>query len=100
MIRATLLLLATLSLCGCDAPFTHSAGHFALFETSKGTVYRLNTASGETEIIYSSSGKPKLTPQALYESDDGKTYEYLGGGQLKELSLQEAADKIVEKYKK
>lgn len=45
-------------------------------------------------------GWPSLKPKTLYKSEDGKTYEYLGGGKLKELSTTEAADRIIEKYNK
>lgn len=94
------LLLLTIALCGCDNPLRASTGRFALFETSKGTVYRLDTTSGGTEVIYSPSGWPKLTQKTIYKSEDGKTYEYLGAGKLRELSTAEAADRIIEKYPK
>ena len=93
------LMLALVALtCGCSNPF--ASGRFALFETSKGVLYRLDTTSGHAEIVYSPFGMPKLTQQTLYESDDGKTYEYLGAGKLRELSATEIADRLVEKYAK
>ena len=96
---ALLLALAlALALAGCDVPKSFSAGKYSLFETSKGVVYRLNTGTGETEIIYSPVGLTKLTAGTLYEADGDKTYEYLGGGQLKELSVNEVADRLVRKY--
>ena len=98
--RYVLLVFFTIALCGCEKPFGASPGRFALFETSKGTVYRLNTSSGDTEVVYSPEGWPKLTPKTLYKAEDDKTYEYLGDGKLKELSTTEAADRIIEKYKK
>ena len=98
--RYMVLLLLVVAVSGCDKPLGTSAGRFALFETSKGTVYRLNTTSGETEVIYSPEGWPKLTQKTLYMADDDKTYEYLGGGKLRELSTQEAADRIIKKYPK
>lgn len=87
-------------LSGCDFSGSLSTGKYALFETSKGVVYRLNTTSGETEVIFSPEGWPKLKSKVLYEGENNKTYEYLGGGQLKELSTTEVADRLVEKYEK
>ncbi len=98
--KYVLVVLGTILISGCDLPLGAKTGSYALFETSKGTVYRLNTASGEAAIIYSPGGWPKLMPKTLYTSEDGKTYEYLGGGKLKELSTSEAADRLVEKYNK
>ena len=97
--KYVLVVLGTILITGCDLQLGAKTGSYSLFETSKGTVYRLNTASGETGIIYSPGGQPKLTAKTLYTSEDGKTYEYLGGGKLKELSTTEAADRIIEKYK-
>jgi hypothetical protein len=99
MHRLILLVLIPLTLCGCDR-FASFAGRYSLFETSKGAVYRLDTTSGKTEVVYSPTGWPKLNAKTLYEGEDGKTYEYLGAGKLKELSTTEAADRIVEKYAK
>ena len=95
-----ILLLATIALFGCDITHENRIKSFSLFETSKGTVYLLNTASGEAKIIYSPTSAPKLIMKGIYESDDGKTYEYQGARKLKELTLREAADIIIEKYKK
>ena len=94
------LLLATIALFGCDIAHENRDKSFSLFETSKGTVYLLNTTSGETKIIFSTTSAPKLVMKGIYESEDGKTYEYQGAGKLRELTLQEAVDIIVEKYKK
>jgi hypothetical protein len=96
--KCVLALLGTILISGCDQQLGAKTGSYSLFETSKGTVYRLNTASGEASLIYSPVGWPKLMPKTLYTSEDGKTYEYLGGGTLKELSTTEAADQIIEKY--
>jgi hypothetical protein len=70
---------------------------FSLFETSKGTVYLLNTTSGETKIIYSTELLPKLVKSNIYETDDGKTYKYMGGGKLMDLTVIDTADKFLEK---
>lgn len=94
------LLLTIVALSGCDMSFGNQHKIFSLFETSKGTVYLLNTTSGETKIIYSKESAPKLMPHTIYESEDGKSYEYLGAGNLKALTVREAADKIIEKYNK
>ena len=99
MRRLILLVLIPLTLGGCDQ-FVPFSGRYALFETSRGTVYRLDTTSGKTEVVYSLTGWPKLNAKTLYEGEDGKTYEYVGAGKLKELSTREAADRIVEKYAK
>jgi hypothetical protein len=98
--KYVLVIIGTILITGCDQQFGAKTGSYTLFETSKGTVYRLNTASGETSIIYSPEGWPKLMSKTLYKSEDGKTYEYLGGGKLKELSVTEAADQIIDKYNK
>jgi len=97
--RHALALLIVIAVAGCDLP-SLKAGKYALFETSKGVVYRLDTSTGATEVIYSPEGWPKLKTKTLYEGEDKKTYEYLGSGQLKELSTREAADRLVEKYTK
>jgi hypothetical protein len=89
----------SLTLSGCDQ-FISFSGRYALFETSKGTVYRIDTTSGVTEVVYSPTGQPKLKVTTLYEGEDGKTYEYAGVGMLKELSTREVADRILEKYSK
>ena len=94
------LLLATIAISGCDMPYGNHHERFSLFETSKGTVYLLNTTSGEAKVIYSTESQPKLVASSLYESEDGKTYEYQGAGKLKELSVEEAADRIIDKYLK
>ena len=70
---------------------------FSLFETSKGTVYLLNTTSGETKIIYSTELAPKLVTHSIYETDDGKTYKYMGGGKLMDLTVIDTADKFLER---
>lgn len=98
--RHTVALLVVLALTACDLSKELNAGKFAIFETSKGVVYRLNTSTGETEIIYSPEGWPTLKAQTLYRGEDDKTYEYLGGGRLKELSTSEVADRLVKKYAK
>ena len=69
---------------------------FSLFETSKGTVYLLNTTSGETKIIYSTELAPKLVTHSIYKTDDGKTYKYMGGGKLMDLTVIDTADKFIE----
>ena len=99
MRRLILLILIPIMLGGCGQ-FTPFSGHYALSETAKGTVYRLDTKSGNTEVVYSPTGQPKLSAGTLYEGEDGKTYEYVGAGKLKELSTREAADRILEKYAK
>lgn len=98
--KYVLLALCSMALVGCEPPAGPDTGKYALFETSKGTVYRLNTTTGETHVIYSPEGLPALTVKTLYHGDLGKTYEYLGRGELKELSPTEAADRLVEKYTK
>ena len=98
--RCVRLLLTLVVLSGCDMSFGNQHKNFSLFETSKGTVYLLNTATGETKIIYSKDSAPRLIPNTVYDSEDGKSYEYLGAGTLKALSVREAADRIIEKYKK
>ena len=98
--RYIILLMTTIIISGCDLPYGTQHESFSLFETSKGTVYLLNTASGETKIIYSEESAPKLVAKSIYEAEDGKMYEYLGTGKLRELSIQEAADKIIEKGNK
>ena len=98
--KYVLVVLGAILITGCDQQLGAKTGSYTLFETSKGTVYRLNTVSGEAGVIYSPEGRPKLTPKTFYTSEDGKTYEYLGGGKLKELSTTEAADRIIEKYNK
>lgn len=98
--KYVLVVLGTILITGCDLQIGAKTGSYALFETSKGTVYRLNTTSGEAGIIYSLDGWPKLMPKTLYKSEDGKTYEYLGGGKLKELSTTEADNRLIEKYNK
>jgi len=97
--RYLLLVLLSLAVSGCDQ-FLPSAGRYALFETSKGTVYRLDTTTGETEVIYSPAGWPKLSAKTLYEGEDGKIYEYFGAGKLIGLSEAEVAERLVEKYAK
>ena len=92
----SLLLLVT---TGCDQ-ISSNTGRYSLFETSKGVVYRLNTISGESEIIYSPTGWPTLSAEALYKGENDKTFQYLGNGKLKELTTTEAADILVEKYTK
>jgi hypothetical protein len=93
-------LLAIIAVSGCDiSSYGKKHEGFSLFETSKGTVYLLNTTSGETKIIYSTESAPKLAVRGIYKSEDGKTYEYQGSGKLKEMTVQEAADRILEKYK-
>ena len=99
MRRLILLVLIPLTLGGCDQ-FVTSSGRYALFETSKGTVYRLDTTSGKTEVVYSITGWPELNAMTLYKGEDGRTYEYVGAGILKELSAREAADRFLEKYAK
>ena len=94
-----LILLLPLTLGGCNQ-FVPAAGRYTLFETSKGTVYRLDTTSDKTEVVYSPTGWPKLNAKTFYEGEDGKNYEYLGAGKLKELSTSEVADRLVEKYAK
>jgi len=97
--RYVLLLLLPFAICGCNQ-IVPPAGRYALFETSKGTVYRLDTISGDTKVVYSPSGWPALSAKTPYKGEDGKTYEYLGAGKLKELTTTEAADRLVEKYTK
>jgi len=97
--RYILFPLLLLIIAGCNQ-IGSPTGRYTLFETSKGVVYRLDTISGESEIIYSPTGWPKLSTDTLYEGEDGKTFKYLGGGKLKELSTTEAADILVEKYAK
>jgi hypothetical protein len=94
-----LMLIVSFAICGCNkiAPPT---GRYVLFESTKGTVYRLDTISGKTEITYSPTGWPTLSAKGLYSGEDGKTYEYQGQGKLVELSIKEAAEKIMEKYPK
>ena len=99
MQRLILLVLIPLALGGCDQ-FIPVSGRYALFETSAGTIYRLDTTSGKTEVVDSPTGWPKLKARTLYKAEDGKTYEYVGAGMLKELSTTEAADRILEKYAK
>jgi len=89
-----------MAISGCEIPIGSKAGSYTLFETSKGTIYRLNTVSGEAAVIYSPDGWPKLQPKTLYSGENDKAYEYVGGGTLKELSTTEAADRLIEKYKK
>lgn len=96
--RNLLVVVGALALAACDGMPHLGVGKYALFETSKGVVYRLDTTSGETEIIYSPDGWPTLKAKTLYYGENEKTYEYLGNGQLRELSTTEAADRLVEKY--
>lgn len=98
--KYALVVLGAIALTACDGMPQFGPGKYTLFETSKGTVYRLDTATGETEIIYSPDGWPTLKAKTLYHSENEKTYEYLGNGKLKELSSTEAADRLVEKYTK
>ena len=92
-----LLVLIPLTLGGCDQ-FVPFAGRYTLFETSNGTVYRLDTTSGKTEIIYSPFAEPKLNVKTFYSGEGGKTYEYLGAGKLKELSADENIGRLMKKY--
>ena len=85
-----------LMIAGCGQ-IGSSSGRYSLFETSKSVIYRLDTKSGETEIIYSPTGWPKLSKEALFEGENGKMYQYLGSGKLKELSATEAAVIYLEK---
>ena len=94
-----LLIPLMFMLGGCDLVGS-SGGRYSLFETSKGVIYRLDTRSGETKIIYSPTGLQKLSKESLIEGENGKTYQYLGNGKLKELSAIEAADLLVDKYTK
>lgn len=94
--RYITFLLTTIAISGCDMSYGNQHEGFSLFETSKGTVYLLNTISGETKIIYSTESAPKLVTRSIYEAEDGKTYEYQGAGKLRELTVEEAADKIIE----
>lgn len=98
--RYVRLLLTLVALSGCGMSFGNQHKNFSLFETSKGTVYLLNTATGETKIIYSKDLAPRLILNTVYYSEDGKSYEYLGAGTLKALSVLEAADKIIGKNNK
>jgi hypothetical protein len=98
-VRYMTLLLTVIAISGCDMSYGNRHANFSLFETSKGTIYLLNTTSGETKIIYSTDSEPKLVTHNIYKAEDGKTYEYQGAGRLRELTIQEAADKIIEKYK-
>ena len=98
--RHVLVVAGALALAACDGLPHLGAGKYELFETSKGVVYRLDTTSGETEVIYSPNGWPTLEATTLYLGENERTYEYLGNGQLKELSTTEAADRLVEKYAK
>ena len=88
-----------LMLYGCNQ-IGSFGGRYSLFETSKGVIYRLDTKSGETKALYSPTGWPKLSKAELFEGVNGKTYQYLGNGKLKELSTREAADILVKKYAK
>ena len=64
--KYVLVVLGTILITGCDLQLGAKTGSYALFETSKGTVYRLNTASGEADIIYSPEGWPKLLISQKY----------------------------------
>ena len=99
MTKPTLILL-TLLLASCDTQFARNGGTYSLFETSAGTVYLLNTATGETRVISKLGTEGKLQPTAIYQGEDGKIYQYDGAGKLKELSVREAADRILENSKK
>ncbi len=93
------LLFAAIAISGCDiSSYGKKHENFSLFETSKGTVYLLNTTTGESKIIHSNSLPPRLSMHSTYGAEDGKIYEYQGSGKLKELSVREAADKIIEKH--
>ena len=94
------LLVIIISIFGCNNSSGNRNERFSLFETSKGTVYLLNLTSGETKIIYSNESAPKLVPQSIYESEDGKRYQYQGAGRLKELTMEEAANILIKKYSK
>ena len=98
--RYITLLVIIFIISGCDISSGNRHERFSLFETSKGTVYLLNITSGETKIIYSSESAPKLVTQSIYESEDGKRYEYQGAGRLRELTIQEEADILIKKYSK
>lgn len=87
-----------ISVVGCDISNNSPSGRFALFEASNGTVYLLDTSSGDSEVFYSPSGIPKLTVNGHYEGEGEGTFVYLGNGTLRELSSDEEVDYFMEKY--
>lgn len=91
------LLFVTITLFGCDTSYKNRYEKFSLFETSKGTLYLLDNTSGETKIINSTELSQKLLTNSIYETDDGKTYKYMGGGKLMDLTVIDTADKFLEK---
>jgi hypothetical protein len=94
------LLVITISIFGCNNSSDNRNVRFSLFETSKGIVYLLNLTSGETKIIYPNKSAPKLVLKNIYESEDGKRYQYQGDGKLKELTKEEEDDILIKKYLK
>ena len=92
------LLIAALAISGCDSFRENGDERFSLFETSKGTVYLLNTMSGETQVIYPVVGPEKLVLHRTYKSEDGKIFEYQGAGKLREISGHEILEEILGKY--
>ena len=97
--RYIFIVMLLFVISGCNQ-IGQSTGTYTLFETSKGVIYRLNTVSGETEIIYSPLDWPKLNAKTIYEGENGKKYDYLGSGKLKELSAEEVADILIEEHAK
>jgi outer membrane protein assembly factor BamB len=90
------MLSGLIAISGCDVSLSGKArDSFARFETSKGNVYLLNTATGTSKTISTTESMSKLSIRKIYEAEDGKIYEYEGSGKLKELTTQEAADKII-----
>ena len=98
--KYALVVLGTIALTACDEMPRFGAGKYTLFETSRGTIYRLDTATGKTELIYTPGGWTTLKPKTIYYGENEKTYEYLGNGKFKELSTTEAADRLLERYTK
>ena len=93
--RISIALLLALAMSGCD---WGDSGRYRMFETSDGIVYRLDTVTGEAEVFFSPQGNPKLIPGTFYSAENDATYEYVGGGALRELTSEEEISRLVEKY--
>ena len=88
------LLIAFLTACNEKSTESNS-NHYSLFQGANGTIYLLDETSGKTTITFSPES-PKLTVGTVYETENGKKFEYQGEGKLVEkVSAKERLEKLM-----